>query len=561
MKIMKIFRTIQGKMVAGFGAILIGTVIILGIITYMVSKNALLESVKAELDNHVTQFYIFLEANPDMDFNVIQKLCNEEIVIGEKGFIFVVDPAGNLLIHKHAQGENWAEKPHIKKIIQQKNGQTRFFSPLAHAYKIASYKYLEDFNWIIVASAFENDFLAKPRATMIKTIVLAGLLITGFGGWFIFYFSGLIARGILNLAGIIKKVAEGDLSLVADKLSNDEIADAVFSFNALTSNFGDIIFNIRGAAEKVSTSSQEFSATAQEVSATASEVANSIQIISKGIGVQAQQTEDVSKNIEETVASMKLVTANSRDSATASEQASEQAHIGGDAVRNAVDKMTKVTEVVNTTATVIKALGERSQEIGEITDTISSIADQTNLLALNAAIEAARAGDAGRGFTVVAEEIRKLAESSAEAAYKINQLIKGIQKTSQEAVDSSVSGFQEVVEGRKIVENTSQTFNKILESVEHTTKAAKDIVIASEHQLELAEKVKLAMKEVARVAEQSSNASTQTSASVEEQTASIQQMSSSSAELAHMAVGLKEMVDRFKLNDKSKTKVQSAKSS
>ncbi|MCU0650945.1 MAG: methyl-accepting chemotaxis protein, partial [Candidatus Omnitrophica bacterium] len=200
------------------------------------------------------------------------------------------------------------------------------------------------------------------------------------------------------------------------------------------------------------------------------------------------------------------------------------------------------------TAQVIQKLGQMSQQIGEITETITSIADQTNLLALNAAIEAARAGEAGRGFAVVAEEVRKLAEGSAEAVRKIGGLIRSIQNETNHAVGSIDVSSKEVQEGKAQVTKISEVLNGITDAAKSASGVTAEIV-AFGHQIILeVEHVVKSLNEVVKIARESASTAQEVTSSTEEQTASMQEMSASAQELARLSGDLMSVVSKFKLD-------------
>ena len=547
---MKIMNSVRSKMIVIFVPLLIVAVLIVGLLAYNIARRSLLEAVRTDLDSYVQQFYTFLEANPDMDFDVIEKLCNKDIVIGKSGFIFIVDTKGNLLIHKKAPGENWADKPHIKEIITKREGRIRYISPKTHTYKIASYKYLKDFDWIIVASAFEDDFLAGPRAALIRNLSVMGIIIVIIGTLLILFFTALLVKPLSMITETAEEVAsQADLTRKIKVASRDEIGKLAGAFNGIIESTHSMVLRIRNSADKVASSSQDLSSSSQEVNASTQQIANSIQQISKGVTVQAQKTEEISKIVQEATISMRKVTSNAQQAATASQQASTRAKEGRKATTDTVERMEEIADVVNTTTEVIKSLSQQSQQISEINETVASIADQTNLLALNAAIEAARAGEAGRGFAVVAEEIRKLAESSAEAAGKISGLIRKIQTMSQEAVVSAEAGSKKVIEGKNAVNKASQALDEIIKSVEHIAAMVNEIAVASQQQLKSTERIETAVGEVANIAEESASAAQETSSSIEEQSASMEEMATSAGGLARLAIELKESVVKFRLKE------------
>lgn len=229
-----------------------------------------------------------------------------------------------------------------------------------------------------------------------------------------------------------------------------------------------------------------------------------------------------------------------------SQQAAQEAERGHDVLEKSVAEIRGVEKTVSDTAEIVGKLGSRSEEIGAIVDTISNIASQTNLLALNAAIEAARAGEQGRGFSVVAEEVRKLAEQSEEAAEKISQLIMTMQKDTEAAVKSMNQGCEAVVAGAQSVEDLQRVFDQIRDLVENgaekTVLMDKAIGIVNED----AGNISQSMEDITAKGQVVSQHMESVSAATEEQSASSEEIASASETLSNMAHEQKEALKQFK---------------
>jgi len=230
-----------------------------------------------------------------------------------------------------------------------------------------------------------------------------------------------------------------------------------------------------------------------------------------------------------------------------SSQATNKASLGEDTVSKAIKQMGKVEATVNSSADVVERLGERSKEIDQIVEAISNIAGQTNLLALNAAIEAARAGEHGRGFSVVAEEVRKLAEQSQEAAKQISGLISVIQTDTNEAVLAMNQGTQEVKIGTTLVGNSGEAFKEIQNIVSDVSGKVQAISASVEELSSSSLQIVDSVNEIDKLSGKSSEETQSVSAATEEQSASVQEIASASQTLANIAVELQKKASKFQI--------------
>ena len=402
----------------------------------------------------------------------------------------------------------------------------------------------------IFASKASADkiFLFTQMGTTKTTIVV--ILCIGIALGVIIAF--LVARGITNplhiLARVLNKMAAGDLVHEEIKVtSKDEIGELAQTFSVMKRGLADMVTKVLGSADKVAAASQQMSSSSQEMNAASQEVSNAIMQVSKGATAQAAKVAEAAKTMERSAASLNQMVVSAHTANQTIDNTSARLESGMTAVQEATKKIEQLSETVLETTKVVQGLGKSSQKIGEITETITSIADQTNLLALNAAIEAARAGEAGRGFAVVAEEVRKLAEGSAEAVRKIGTLIKSIQIETESAVKAIQKSSQEVKEGKEQISDINGILVEVSKMAGESSSLAKEIVSGGQERVMEIERVLKAINEISTIAQESASSTQEITSSTEEQTASMQQLSASAQELARLAMDLKELVSKFKV--------------
>jgi len=337
------------------------------------------------------------------------------------------------------------------------------------------------------------------------------------------------------------------LAEAVDALRGNTVASVV-AYNRSRDALAGMIGQIAGTAGTVSSASQQMAASSEETGRAVGEIAHAV-------GEVAQGTERQVRSVQSTRAAteaMGRATAEggerARETERAAAQARELATAGAGAVREATETMQAVRDASGEATGAIRGLGAKSEQIGGIVATITGIAEQTNLLALNAAIEAARAGEQGRGFAVVADEVRKLAEESQRAAASIAELIGEIQAETARAVEVVEAGSRRTDEGASTVERARESFVAIGGSIEAVTARAAEIQAAVVEISSAADRVEADMNEVALVAEQSSASSEQVSASTEQTSASAQEIAASAQQLARSAAELEELVGRFTIS-------------
>ena len=376
--------------------------------------------------------------------------------------------------------------------------------------------------------------------TIVVVLILTALIIA--------WFARRIAKPIQTLEAAANKIAAGDLSQTSLGIcSNDEIGRLAKSFEQMGHNVRSLIKQISSNAEHLAASSEELTASADQSSQATNQVAISIQEVASGAAEQMNAANDSASIVTEMSAGIEEIAANASSVASQTESAADKAVKGGAAVDKAVNQMSQIEQTVNTSALVVAKLGERSKEIGQIVGTISGIAGQTNLLALNAAIEAARAGEQGKGFAVVADEVRKLAEQSEEAAKKIAELIGEIQIDTDKAVSAMQTGTQEVKTGAEVVNAAGSSFREIADLVAEVSDQVKQISKAIQEMAGGSQRIVESVNKIDGLSKKSAGEAQSVSAATEEQLASMEEIASSSRALASLAQELQTGVAKFKI--------------
>jgi methyl-accepting chemotaxis protein len=393
-----------------------------------------------------------------------------------------------------------------------------------------------------IQQTHETEDQIEIAIVILDSIIVA--LAVGIALWL----SRSIAVPINTVLSAANKIADGDLRRHAlHYRGSDEIGDLIKAFNRMEENLREVIGQTSEATGQVASTSANFTDGAEQSAQAAVQIAQAITQVAIGAEMQVKAVNEASAVVEEMSANITQVSANTNLVSEESIKAADIAQRGEQAIVNAIQQMGNAEKTVASSAKVITELGIRSEAIGQIVETISGIAGQTNLLALNAAIEAARAGEQGRGFAVVADEVRKLAEQSQDAAKRISEMIAGIQGDTDKAVQAMEQGKREVETGATLVQNAGIAFTNIRNSVEAVSDQVGGISSSIQHLASGSTQIIQAVRQIEIVSKEAAAQAQSVSAATEEQSASMQEISASSHALRQMADQLKETVSRFKV--------------
>ncbi len=483
----------------------------------------------------------------DIDMNMLaEKLV--EIKLGREGYAALATEAGVLIYHpdKTLIGTDvvtkqtfWQEvsTSHSGFARYEYNGHERFVSYLTN----------DSTGWKILGIMNEGELVVDTKA--IRDYILIGIGIAVVLGVII---ASLITRGISNPLQRIKdafvKAALGDLTVKTNVISKDDFGELSDSFNEMMDNISGLISEVKQSTGTVVETSAALADITNQTSRATNEIALTIEEIAKSAGEQARDTEAGAIKVDYLANKIESVQQSTDHVYRVSDETNQLSKKGLETVKLLIDKSAESSVAAGEVGTIVVDVNKSSEAIGVITQTITQIAEQTNLLALNAAIEAARAGEAGRGFAVVADEIRKLAEQSGKATKEISQLIEDIQGRAQAAVNAM--GVAKVIVGEQVkaVTETESIFNEISHSIASVMDSVSEVKEYTYEMVIQKDEIVSVIGNVSATAEETSAATQQVSAATEEQLASIEEVASYATNLQELSDQLQSMISKFNIN-------------
>ncbi|MGF1705750.1 methyl-accepting chemotaxis protein [Enterovibrio baiacu] len=454
--------------------------------------------------------------------NMVQFL--NQFKIEQSGFVYMVSPDGKVQLHRNAQhmgGTNLSQmyQGNIQSLLNQRDFNLVFTKTKERDVLLAS-SYIPSLNWFVIAEVPSGEVYDELTSTAQQLIIISIIVcaLFAFGAVFL---ASTITRPISDLAKVFHDLGEGegDLRQRLDASSQDEIGQLAKGFNGFVSKIHSVVTDV--------------AATSDSLNRSANSVAEHAKTTQDNSLSQRDRTLQVVAAINQMGATVNEIAGNAAHAADSANHAASETAVGQDVVASAHRTINQLATDMNSMAEIIRNLADNTQHIGGILDVIRGVSEQTNLLALNAAIEAARAGEQGRGFAVVADEVRSLASRTAESTNEIQTMIDKLQQEAQNAVDAMETSQSLTAEGANASENASAALAQINDQIVLISDINTQVATATEEQSTVVADINRNIEDI--------NETTQNTADTAEH------MARASAELRELSNALDTLVRRFTL--------------
>ncbi|GAA0324915.1 methyl-accepting chemotaxis protein [Oceanobacillus oncorhynchi subsp. oncorhynchi] len=481
-------------------------------------------------------------AGIDLMIDFVQDMAST-VNIGESGYPILIDREGTVIFHPDNEVGTQLEEAFTSSLLEQESGVFEYEQD--NEDKILVYDTNEHTGWTL-AGSIDYSEVQNSAASIIKTLIIVMIVAFLIGAGINAVTIQSILRPINGLKRRAQVISTGDLTEEIKVAKNDEIGQLGNAFNDMQHSLRELISDVEMNAQQVAASAQQLTANADQLTSSSEQVSLAVQEVSSSAENQLDGTEDSLRSLEEVSTGVGRIVESTTSVSGYVDQMNEQANVGGQAVSNTLNQMTSIQSSVEDTNKDIHSLLERSKEVSTILKAITDISEQTNLLALNAAIEAARAGEHGKGFAVVADEVRKLAEQSKTSASEISDIVQGIESDVQNAVEKMKQVTTSVNDGLDVSYDAIDKFGEIIRTGETIKPQMEEVTATSEEMSALVEQVTSTADGLASIARNNAASSEEVAASTEEQLASMQEITAAAKSLSAMAEDLTEKIKVYK---------------